>query len=464
MLLFSLLASASIVEEYVAMGPGFGGGPDSIANTAALNSSASRTLKWVKISYDTTSSSASSATMSFVPASPNLPELGKWQDLAMPGLALTARVLDDKLYLYLALKPASNQGGGCCADTLRVVDRVTGTAVDVDLDTAITQAVGAGKQAHATHTFDVVKNASEAGGVVVYCNVHFVEKGALGSVLSDGVVALALSSPLTTVATVIPTASGAPFWNIWEAIGTLDTALNASVFKVQYYKSTASPEEWHGNGVTPFKSIDGIRYISITHRFAAESVVVKDPFVYSDGGKIVQRFGTPKHFTGDGTGAITYRKFGVPTDTLGWSGGVHNTFYTSESPSAALKGAESISLFVNSDTSNTHSFAFEFAFKPVHEDPAKHDYNDATFDTLSTHSALGYLAQAQGGVRIIGDGVFLCASGVVPGGPGAGSSKLGGGGFEIADASGAVASYVDLLYGATAQIYDPYIRVVKGDA
>merc|ERR1712139_514986 len=82
--------------------------------------------------------------------------------------------------------------------------------------------------------------------------------------------------------------------------------------------------------------------------------------------------------------------------------------------------------------------------------------DDTVFETKSVHSTCSFTAQAQGGARVIGNGVFLVMSG-------ADST-----GLEVADLSGKTKSIgyssSGLAFppgpGGSAPLYDPFIRVM----
>eukprot|EP01052_Picozoa_sp_SAG31_P039479 SAG31_NODE_5484_length_2513_cov_1.936620_3_plen_122_part_00 len=59
----------------------------------------------------------------------------------------------------------------------------------------------------------------------------------------------------------------------------------------------------------------------------------------------------------------TFHAFGVPAHTPTFTGGVHNLFHTAASPTASLRGRETLSLFVNSVQGGMSSFAYEFELK-----------------------------------------------------------------------------------------------------
>lgn len=154
----------------------------------------------------------------------------------------------------------------------------------------------------------------------------------------------------------------------------------------------------------------------------------------------MQRFGT---FTG--------HHFGLPSSASAFSGGVHNVWYTQKS--AAL-GGESITLFVNSQDGKSQ--AYEFAFLPKPQGSAGDPGDDTVFAVKFSKATCTFTAQAQGGARVIGNGVFIVASGI------------DGTGMEIVDANGKSQSHKYAASSAVAfppggmgvPLYDPFIRVV----
>lgn len=148
----------------------------------------------------------------------------------------------------------------------------------------------------------------------------------------------------------------------------------------------------------------------------------------------------------------TFHAFGVPAHTPTFAGGVHNLYYTAASQTASLRGRETLSLFVNSVQGGTSSFAYEFELSlappPRPGSPAP---TDAVFATASVHAACPFQAFAEGGARVIGDGVFLVASGLI--------FPQNGMLAAIDISHGPV---VSLPYPAQAHtsLYDPFVRVV----
>ena len=105
-------------------------------------------------------------------------------------------------------------------------------------------------------------------------------------------------------------------------VGAKNQSMAETIFKVQYYKVVpdqkerrqlrqgGGTEEWHGNGMLAFTTKAGAKLLAITHRFGHEAIVMKSPYAFKaadGGGSILQRFGTPPHFTGTPTG-LTYHK------------------------------------------------------------------------------------------------------------------------------------------------------------
>ena len=198
------------------------------------------------------------------------------------------------------------------------------------------------------------------------------------------------------------------------------------------------------------------KLLAITHRFGHEAIEMKSPYAITSadgGGSILQRFGTPPHFTGTPTG-LTYHKFGVVSSQSPWTGGNHNLFYSASPASTATKGQETPTTFVNNvaDEATSSSFVFEFALKLTVQKPGK-QYTDAVFATNHTKAACGFTAQAQRGERTLGNAVFLAASGVG-----------GGGQLEVLDVKGISHGLVypsaDPEAAASRNLYDPFIAFV----
>ena len=266
--------------------------------------------------------------------------------------------------------------------------------------------------------------------------------------------------------TAVPTKDGDAYWSIEARLGEETFDYNASVYKLQYVNGTGT-EEWHGNGVLRFADKAGNELLALTHRFYEEAFVVKDPWTYAiaDGADaILQRFGTSPFRSGDddelsfdvdGKPSAVFHRFGLPATARQWTGGVHNVWYTAASKTKAggLAGKETITLFVNSIQGRATSFVFEFELKLVPEDPKVPASDDVFGGVAYTWAQCGFKAQAMGGARVIGDGVYLVASG--------GGS---GGQFEVVTAGDTNNTKIAVVYpGDTAEatnLYDTYARVV----
>ena len=175
--LLAALSTLSVgVVEYVAMAPGSG----------APGAGSSPIVKWVKLEYPSDAKDVSEVAMSL--ATSPVPELGAWYDLDLSigggtGMALTGKVLGDKLYAYVEKNAAGSTGLGCCADTLRIYDRKTGSSnvTEHDLDSILAQAFAGDAAAtwkKATHTFDVELGAD--GDVYAYLMVQYYD-GTIGT-------------------------------------------------------------------------------------------------------------------------------------------------------------------------------------------------------------------------------------------------------------------------------------------
>ena len=428
---------------------------------------------------------------------------------ATDGAALSAKVLGETLFVLLEQNGApADAGGGCCADTLAAVDRATGAVARFDLD-AIVRAAGLTMEfAHATHTFDVEPADDGGDGARVFLMVQYfnatLNANADAIVAFDtatgAVAATAAGLPYFDLAGGVGVVAGA----------ARDVGYNDTVYRVEYYTASdddaAAPpvaldpayqafydarrrgrgarggdggdggggggdggddvfappgpggptEEWHGNGVLRFASAaTGSRYLAFTHRMFAELVVLLDPWTYAPaagGGEVVQRFGTPAYFDATATqrGVHAFGLDAAEASLQPWTGGVHNAWYTPASATAALAGAETLTLFVNSIDGEATSFVYEFAFRPVRASAEAAPPSDATFATASQRAACAFTAPAQGGARAIADGVYLV-------GAGAGGSFL-----ELVDARGGTA---DIVYpgGENVMMYDSFARVVVSD-
>lgn len=417
----------SAVKEYVALGPAAGG-----------PTAGSTALQWITVEYPEGVSSAKEVTLTRLNNS--VPEVGNWFGLDTKGLALTAKIVGDTMYA-LYDQSGEGSGGGCCADQLRIYRRNGGGRFTTINLTAKVEAALNSTDAHVSHTFDMT--TLKDGTLAALFQVKYLEL-ALGTTYGDAIVAMKIAD-----GSIIPTASNAPAFNMFKEAGTMSTTSKDSRFKIQYYISSSTSggggEEFHGNGVQRFTAKSGVTYLAFSHRMDAEAVIFKDPFTYSaaqGGGKIVQRFGTPYLYNDYGMASSRY--FGLKSSASTFDSGVHNVFYTASSETTSLKGKETMSLFVNDQDGK--SAAYEFVLNPVEENAKADPGDDTIFDVGYVFAKCTFSAQAQGGARTIGNGVFLVMSG-------ADST-----GLEVVDASGA--SHSMSYSGGTHPLYDPFIRVV----
>jgi hypothetical protein len=210
-----------------------------------------------------------------------------------------------------------------------------------------------------------------------------------------------------------------------------------------------------------FTTRDGVTYLAVGLFQNGETVILKCPWTYTavqGGGSIVQRFGTPHHFTEamyNGT-----EPFGVLADSpVRWFGvkdtgdgdfhlGMHNIWYTRSSETAALRGRETLTIFINQQEEG-HSSVYEFAFRPVVEGSADDTGDDAVFDTDYVVARLPFTSSNCGGARVLGDGVYLVAGGA--------ASNL-----TVVDLHNNTQTHVYTQGGAPSFpiLYDPFIRYV----
>lgn len=393
-------------------------------------------LKWVQVTYPKGVSSASDVQLALLNAS--VPEIGALYNLDMKlGATMAAKLLGDTLFAYV-----SKSGAGLDAGTLRAFSKSDGSYRDIDLG-AIVDSAMPGTNAAASHTFDAkVINGTSYG----FAMVSYTESR-LDGVSADAIVAFDLSD-----GTILKTADGESAFNVLSEAGETKDGYDsaAAVFKIQYFNGTLR-EEWHGNGVEHFVTKDGTSVLGITHRELAEAVLFKSPYDYTraqGGGQIVQRFGTAPQYTPGKISSLHY--FGVGSQNpLGYfSGGMHNVWYRSESES--FPGKETVSVFVNTASSQGKGYAIEFVLNLQEQQPGV-VYNDTVFETDYVAAELSYSAPAQGGARAIGKGVLLAMSGV------------NGPGLEVADAQGASHSlqYPTAAGGQAPNLYDPFVFVLK---
>ena len=284
---------------------------------------------------------------------------------------------------------------------------VAGGSVDVEMESLLDAVFPADvAYHHVTHTFDVFHEAS--GAVSCLLQVQY-EEPTLGGAMVNSIVKLDVAS-----GALVPTVDGDLYWSVATKLGTESLSFNDTIYKLQYFRS-GRQEQWHGNGVHRFVDTAGRAIVALTHRNFQEAFLVLDPWTYAaaDGADaILQRFGTSP-FTGDET--ATLHHFGLPTTAKQWTGGVHNVWYTPSSATTKLAGKETLTLFVNSIEGWPASFVFEFEVKLSPELPFA-PLAVSVFDADFVFAECFFKAQAMGGARVIGDGVYLVASGAGNGG------------------------------------------------
>ena len=118
----------------------------------------------------------------------------------------------------------------------------------------------------------------------------------------------------------------------------------------------------------------------------------------------------------------------------------------------ALRGKESITMFINSIDGRAGSFVFEFELKLAPREKAT-AVSDAVFGGVAfAYAECHFKAQAMGGARVLGDGVYLVASG-------GGSGAV----FQVIDTANSTNSKM-VTYpgdsGSDTNLYDPYTRIV----
>lgn len=423
MLLLQAAAAAS-TYEYLAFVPN-GGGP---------SASKDPEVSWVKLEYpEGGPKAASDVKVTTVTKAPS--ELGSWFGLKMgsdvSGAMLTAKIHGTNMYTYVNKGSAPNSAG-CCADTMRIYDQ-KGATSDVDLEAAMKEAFPGTTFAHATHTFDLAMLDGELHALTM---VQYAEPD-LNDVKVDSVMAINLAD-----GSIRQTELGEKHFSIYQHLGTSATTAEESIFAMQYYEKSGSSagEEWHGNGVKRFQSLDGTWVLAVTQRFANGAMLLKDPFTYSKaqgGGEILQRFGSPAIW--DGSASSKYHYFGMEEGEGHITTGVHNLWHN------VYGDRETLTMFVNGMSGDSKSHAYEFDVKLTSEDKA--EKTDAAFATSHSSVAFSFSAQAQGGARALGNGVIIGACGAAQTG------------YEIVDANGGRQT----ISHTGALLYDPFVRVSASD-
>jgi hypothetical protein len=394
-------------------------------------------VEWVKLEYPEAGPKVASDVV-VNPVTEATADLGSWLNMGLGsdvgGAMLTAKIHGVNMYTYLNTGTAPS-AGGCCADTMRIYSK-TGSVSDVDLEALMHEAFPGSTFAHATHTFDL---GMLDGELHAFTMVQYADDDLSGTKV-DSVMAVKLSD-----GSLRQTALGEKHFSIYQHLGTAATTAEGSVFSVQYYASGGggsggAQEEWHGNGVKRFQALDGTWILAVTQRFANGALLIKDPFTYSTaqgGGTILQRFGTPAIW--DGSSASTYHFFGMKEGGGTITSGVHNLWHN------VYGNRETLTMFVNGMSTDSHSHAYEFDVKLTSEDVAKK--NDGAFDTTHSSVAFSFSAMAQGGARAMGNGVIIGACGM---------AKTG---YEIVDTSGGRQT----ISHSGSILYDPFVRVTPQD-
>ena len=109
-------------------------------------------------------------------------------------------------------------------------------------------------------------------------------------------------------------------------------------------------------------------------------------------------------------------------------------------------------MFINSIDGRAGSFVFEFELKLAPREKAT-AVSDAVFGGVAfAYAECHFKAQAMGGARVLGDGVYLVASG-------GGSGAV----FQVIDTANSTTSKM-VTYpgdaGSDTNLYDPYTRIV----
>ncbi|KNC76254.1 hypothetical protein SARC_11240 [Sphaeroforma arctica JP610] len=402
-----------LLRQLVAMAPAVGG----------------RTLQWMQLDFPIDASAVSDVHLS----DPDLSDsvvvdgLGTWLNLDFdeytpPDLNKTLSgnyvpqgtckisPLDSKLYCFARVfesTPTSNTG--CCADTMRSFDKVTGEQDSIDMKTSVQVALKADgiagwETAYPSHTFDLMEKDGKmyALSVVRFNSTYMLDCS------SDAIVAVGLNDGYN--ASVLKSGNGLQSLVMYRDIGTFDD--NATTTKIQFVQTediefdramvnTTQNEQWHENGIESFVTANGAHLLAFTHRWMAEVVVISNPWFTAGDTEILQRFGTPGIFDKNGT-QIGIHFFGVDAVNDGpFYSGLHNVFYH-----RYADGRETLTTLVNQQGKTGKSAVYEFGLNSTQSSAT------TTFPTSYSRTNLPYHANAMGGGRPLGDGVFIAASGM----------------------------------------------------
>eukprot|EP00121_Abeoforma_whisleri_P005372 Awhi_evm1s4868 len=415
-------SSATFRNQLVAMVPNVGG----------------TTLQWVQLTFPPNVSTVSDVQMTKPDLSnPKISKsLGTWSALDF-SVYTTPIMLDkinatysedyipqgtckigrnnSKLYCFariLESTPSSNTG--CCADTMRVFDKATGEEYSVDLKSNVQKALKTDglvgwDTGFPSHTFDLMEKNGRMYAVSV---VRFNSTNVMNGSYTDAIVAVGLEDGWK--GSVLATSEGRQSVVMYRDFGTFGDS--DTVYKIQFAQveniefdktmlNTTQNEQWHENGIESFETKAGVPLLAFTHRWMAEVVLISHPWLSSGSIEILQRFGTPGIFDKSGRQVGTHF-FGVSAVEDGpFYSGLHNVYYTSYPD-----GRETLTCLVNQQGRQGNSAVYEFDINIVQkeQDYAVTDY----FSTAYTQVKMSYHADAMGGGRPLGHGVYIAASGM----------------------------------------------------
>jgi len=203
----------------------------------------------------------------------------------------------------------------------------------------------------------------------------------------------------------VKTKDSEDFFSLYKYLGTTSHERDDGIFKVQYRRTSdytdVADQQYDMNGMTRFKTLEGVWVIAASFYTHGEVVIFKDPYTYSSadgGGQILQRFGSPYHWTGtveNGT-----HIFGLSTSEPSFLE-LHNVYHTVYSETR-----ETITVFVNKQNGINSSMVFEFDVLLVSEDDSV-TYDDSVFDTAYIKAPVYYQEDTWGGARPVGVGLWL---------------------------------------------------------
>ena len=144
------------------------------------------------------------------------------------GASLSGKVVGDSFYVLLEKKATpATAGGGCCADTLRVYDRLSEAFVDHDID-AVLDGIFPSDVAfhHATHQFDVL--ATPSGDVHEIYVVQWTAPDLGGVVRVNGLVRVDLGTD-----SVVKTVDGDSYYSWKSKVGTRSLSYADAIYARQ---------------------------------------------------------------------------------------------------------------------------------------------------------------------------------------------------------------------------------------